>query len=335
VTLSEQENNRDIIVIGASAGGIADISAILSSLSLDLQASVFIVQHISQEGPGRLVEIFSSSTKIPVKAASDLDSIEKGLVYVAIPDHHLLVYPRHVRVLKGPRENRWRPAIDPLFRSAAIAFGPRVIGIVLGGFLDDGSAGLKAIKRCGGLAIVKAPDGSESSAMPEHAIRAVGADHIVSVHEIGVLISRLVEENVDVKFSPPEDLKKEVHLVSGMTDIINDDVGTPVPLTCPDCGGPLKEIQDSDEMHHYRCIVGHAYSPASLMSEQKLKIEQALWAGIRMMEERVNLFFTSAKREREHGRGRSAELYEEKAREAHNNATLIRDLVFGNKLAID
>jgi two-component system chemotaxis response regulator CheB len=190
---------RDILVVGASAGGIEALKAVCGSLPADLSAAVFVAVHLAASGPDLLPGILTRAGPLPAIHPEDLQPIEPRRIHVAPPDHHLLVKDGYVRVVRGPRENGHRPAVDPLFRSAAVAYGPRVIGVVLTGALDDGTAGLAAIKSRGGLAVVQDPLEARYPSMPQNAIRNVRVDHRARLAEMGPLLARLASQE-----APPE-----------------------------------------------------------------------------------------------------------------------------------
>jgi two-component system chemotaxis response regulator CheB len=233
--------HRDIVVIGASAGGVEAIMAVLRQLPGDLKASIFVVCHMLPTAKSHLVDALNTAGPFVAKFADDEEAIAHGIVYVAPPDRHLLVKPGHVRITRGPRENRWRPAIDPLFRSAAVAYGERVIGVVLTGMLDDGTAGLLAIKRCQGVAVVQEPEEAAFPEMPRTALANVTVDHRLLISEMGHVIERLVAESVARSGTVPTDIQTEARIAeTGYSDErITDELGELSPLSCPECGGPL------------------------------------------------------------------------------------------------
>jgi Chemotaxis response regulator containing a CheY-like receiver domain and a methylesterase domain len=192
---------HDIIVIGASMGGIETLSNLVAQFPEDLPAAIFIVVHIAPNGPGVLAQILDRTGPLTAKLAENGESIRHGRIYVAPPDHHLLVKQGFIRVTRGPRENRSRPAIDPLFRSAAVAYGSRVIGVILTGFQNDGTAGLITIKRCGGVAVVQEPKDALALDMPQSALDSVEVDHCLAVSGMGAVLDRLARE--PVKETPP------------------------------------------------------------------------------------------------------------------------------------
>lgn len=184
--------NHDIIVVGASAGGVEALRTLVAGLPAGLPASVFVVLHMSPDGPGLLPVLLARAAALPVEEARDGASFQRGHVYLARPDHHLVLEKGLTRVIRGLKENRARPAVDPLFRSAALEYGPRVIGVVLTGALNDGAAGLAAIKKAGGLAVVQDPEEALFDSMPRSALQVVAADHVVRVADLGALLARLV-----------------------------------------------------------------------------------------------------------------------------------------------
>ena len=209
---------HDIIVVGASAGGSLALVQLAKQLPQDLHASVFVVYHMPPDARGSLVQALQSATTIRTKIAEDLEEIKHGVVYVAPPDRHLLVKRGHIRVIRGPRKNRWRPAIDPLFVSAAVAYGSRVIGVVLTGMLNDGTAGLLAVKKCGGIAMIQDPLDAAHPEMPQSAWAKVDIDHRLPLSEMGAVIVRLVSEAAGVSPRVPREFKEEARFVEESPD---------------------------------------------------------------------------------------------------------------------
>jgi two-component system chemotaxis response regulator CheB len=289
--------HRDIVVLGASAGGVEALSTVLRPLPEDLPAALFVVLHTSAESPGVLAQILDRDAKIPVHEASDGEPIRHGRVYVARPDRHLMLEERRVRVVRGPKQNRHRPALDPLFRSAALAFGPRVIGVVLTGNLDDGTAGLRAIKDRGGLAIVQDPREARFPGMPQSALNHVEVDRVLALAAIAGALQAAVEEPLEMVQPPPRpDLQVEARSDAGeghMEDM--EAIGTPSVFSCPECSGTLWEVGHADLLR-FRCRVGHAYTAENLVGEQAEAAEDALWAALRSLEENVTLARRMAER---------------------------------------
>src|SRR4051812_33241997 len=210
--------SHDIIVIGASAGGVETLKQLVAGLPAELPAAVFVVLHVTPNGPGYLPRILEKAGPLPVCSPKDGDGIANGRIYVAPPDHHMLVEPGRLRVVRGPKENRHRPAVDPLFRSAAWAYGPRVIGVVLSGTLDDGAAGLWAIKSCGGVAVVQDPEDALFGEMPASALACVDADHVAPLEEIPLLLAELVRSPATGAHDPAVAEKLKIEDQSTMMD---------------------------------------------------------------------------------------------------------------------
>jgi two-component system chemotaxis response regulator CheB len=321
-------STHDIVVIGASAGGVEAISTLVSDLPRDLRAAVLVVLHLSK-GRSMLPEILTRSGRLPAAHPEDGDPLEYGHIYVARPDHHLVLEPGRIRVVHGPTENGCRPAVDPLFRSAARAYGPRVVGIVLTGGLDDGTAGLAAVKEAGGIAIVQDPDEAFAPSMPRSAKAFVQVDHVLPVREISVLIAELTREEINAK--PPATGAHVKPLESDLAEppiaLREDDRPGKVSIfTCPECHGTLWEA-DERGIVRFRCRVGHAYSAESMLAAQTDSVDRALWTALRSVEERAALTHRLAERARKRGHHWVARAFEERALAADGHAAVIRELV--------
>ncbi len=288
---------RDIIVIGASAGGLEVLKRLAADFPSDLQASVFIVWHMSPDSRGMLSSMLERAGPLPAVEAHNNMPIKPGHIYVAAPDHHLLVEAGRMLVTRGPKENFSRPSIDPLFRSAALDYGPRVIGVILTGRLDDGTAGLLTIKNHGGVAVVQDPADAEVPSMPESAMRNVEVDHVVPIAEMAELLTRLSNEKIpdtsEVVMrdkTQNEKTRIEVQIAADKSafDMGVMKLGVPSPYTCPDCHGVLLAIADG-KIKRYRCHTGHAFTSDSLIAGVTEKIEESLWSAIRGIEESVML----------------------------------------------
>ncbi|HLM75877.1 MAG TPA: chemotaxis protein CheB [Polyangiaceae bacterium] len=287
---------RDIVVIGASAGGVEALMQLVSDLPADFGGSIFLVLHYPPQSTSALPKILSRAGSLVACHAEDHMPIEPGKIVIAPPDYHLLVEPGHVHIVHGPKENSFRPSIDSLFRSAALAYGPRVIGVILTGLLDDGTAGLLAVKRRGGLAIVQDPEDALFDGMPKSAISYVNVDHVAPLAAIPSLLTRLVKEPTKTldedQAMGNEDTK--LKLERGVDALDKDAMqsvqkfGTPAPFSCPDCGGVLSELYDG-ALIRFRCQVGHAYSPESVLSCHASALERALYQSFNMLNERVTL----------------------------------------------
>ena len=305
--------NRDIVVVGTSAGGIDPLRQLAEGLSADLPASLFVVQHISPLSPGILAEILTRSGPLIASFAKDGERVDRGRIYVAPPDHHLTLEPDVVRVQRGPRQNRHRPAVDPLFRSAAQSYGSRVIGVILSGALDDGAAGLRAVKESGGVALVQDPKDAAFPSMPCSALASTEVDHCVPARELGRLVDQLSRAEIP-ESTPRHEVESALQLESSLR---------PTNFGCPSCGGVLWEAQDS-----FRCHVGHVFSPQSLGAEQDFRLEDSLWAAIRTLEESAALKRRMATRFRERSFGLDlVEQNEEAAALADFHAQRLREVL--------
>lgn len=289
--------NHDIIVAGASAGGIEALQQLVAGLPPDLPASLLLVVHVSTHSPSLLAPILDRAGPLPALVPQDGAVMRRSHIYVAPPDHHLIADGKHLRVVRGPKENRHRPAIDPLFRSAAWAYGPRVVGVILTGMLDDGTAGLWAVKSCGGVAVVQDPETAPYPDMPRSALRNVDADHVLPVEEIPSLLVELARQSVQARRARGSDaLKTEIEFAMTEHDIKDmAALGKPTPFTCPSCHGALWELQEG-ELVRYRCHVGHAFGADSLLAEQSADLEEALYSALRTLEEKAALLRRLAER---------------------------------------
>lgn len=317
---------KDIIVIGASAGGIEPIRTILGSLPREFPASIFVVVHTSPDSPGVLNIIFDAAGPLPAVMAQNGARIQPGHVYVAPPDHHLLIEPGKMRLTRGPKENRFRPAVDPLFRSAAQTYGPRTVGIILSGGLDDGTSGLWTVKRLGGTAIVQDPAEAWASSMPESAMAHVRVDHVLRIEEIAPLLERLTVIPADAPEEGsivPENLDIEVNIAreERAADAGVFKLGAPSNYACPECHGVLLELEERHPLR-FRCHTGHAYTIESLLSEMDDMIEDSLWNAIRALEERAMLMRHAS----EHVPGADGDMTA-RADETQNHANALRTVV--------
>ncbi|MDI5892388.1 chemotaxis protein CheB [Halomonas rhizosphaerae] len=290
-----------LIVIGASAGGMAALKKLVAQLPKDFPAPVFIVNHMSADTTGEaLVRGLNESGSLPCVHAHDKQPFKSGHIYLAPSDQHMLIAKGKILVTKGARENRSRPAIDPLFRSAAVSYGNRVVGIILTGYLDDGTSGMMAIKRCGGICIAQDPEDASYPDMPQSVIANVGADYCLPVAGMGAVLSELVSRELPKNKPAPEDIVIEAKIAQRvLSDLPSvEALGDQVPFNCPDCGGVLWKVEDGQFLR-YRCHTGHAFTSSVLLAQQTVKIEETLWVALRMFEERQNLLVTMSKKEGE------------------------------------
>jgi two-component system chemotaxis response regulator CheB len=319
---------HDIIVIGASAGGVEAVSTVVAQLPRDLRAAVLVVLHVSR-GRSVFPEILTRAGRLAAIHPEDGAPLEYGRIYVAPPDHHMTIEPGLVRVMHGPTENGCRPAIDPLFRSAARVYGARVVGVVLTGALDDGTAGLAAVKEAGGLAIVQDPDEAFAASMPRSASAFVRVDHVLPLGEIGVLLTAVTLEQTGPQPAEPgphvtalESDLAEPHLVLDEADR----PGKVSVFTCPECHGTLWEA-DERGIVRYRCRVGHVYSAESMLAAQTDSVDRALRTALQSMEERAALTHRLANRARARNHHFVARAFDERASVADGHAAVIRELL--------
>lgn len=291
-----------LIVIGTSAGGMDALTRLVAQLPKGFPAPIFVVQHMSPDVDGAtLQQALNRSGNLPCKVATDGAAFQSGTIYLAPSDHHLMVVKGKMRVTKGARENRSRPGIDPLFRSAAVAYRSKVIGVVLTGYLDDGTSGMIAIKRCGGTCVIQDPADAAHPDMPQNVLKQLEVDHVVPLAEMGALLTKLLKRPARKDKPVPEDIAIEARIAERVLSDLRsvEAVGDQVPFNCPNCGGVLWEVAKGGVLR-YRCHTGHAYTSAVLLAEQNAKIEETLWIALRMFEERRNLLTTMSDR---NGRG--------------------------------
>jgi two-component system, chemotaxis family, protein-glutamate methylesterase/glutaminase len=322
---------HDLIVIGGSAGSLQSLLSIVAGLPANFPAAVLIVMHTAPYGPSRLPQILSRSGPLPASAARHGEAITPGQIMVARPDYHLLVRPGRLELSHGPRENHTRPAVDPLFRTAARAYGSRVIGVILSGALYDGAAGLLAIKVRGGVAVVQDPEEASFDGMPRTALQFVDADYVLPAAEIAATLTALAARRREgevalMTTSEPErprviqeDLTEQGH---------NQRHNQLTPYTCPDCGGSLWQIEDGP-IQRFHCHVGHIWSPEILMGHKAEQLEGALWACVRLLTEKATLSRQLAERTKLGGEPSRAARIAEQAELDESRAAIIRELLEG------
>ena len=374
----KSEEDYPIILVGGSAGALEVMQAILAGLPSDFGGAVLIVLHTSPQS-SMLVDQLRRSATLPVVSPSDGTPIEPGTVYVAPPDFHMLVDGEALQVVRGPRENHCRPAIDPLFRSAAIHFRHRVKAIVLSGYLDDGSSGSVAVAECGGRVAVQSPASAAAGDMPTNALQAVDVDLVGTPPQLTRWIVESYTDRADPASSAEQDradfaarighsmtdpgiernggvasasngsvsdgdvaldpdnpppeitnrlraIQAEVHVAGAIESNIplEEAMGDLVPMTCPECSGPLWTIKN-DRVRRYRCHTGHGYTAKALATKQDDGIEAALWSAMRLMQERANNLESLAA-----STAGGGELFQGRADESRKNADIIRSLLVGN-----
>lgn len=318
-----------LVVIGTSSGGIETLIELTRALPATFAAPIAIVMHTAPESPGILAEILSRHGTLVAEQAANGDRLQAGRIYVAPPDHHLLIEPGRLRLSKGPRENRFRPAIDPLFRSAAQAFGPAAIGVILSGNLDDGVAGLWAIKQLGGTAVVQHPADAICASMPENAMAHVAVDYVVPMSDMPPLLTTLAvtPPSAPRPIDVPANLNIEIRIAKE-EDPMNagiERLGTPSRLACPECHGVLSEWDENGHTR-FRCHTGHAYSAASLLVDIDQSIETTMWNAIRSLQEGAILLREMANRADVAETPEGAVKLKDRAGALERHANLLREL---------
>ncbi len=315
---------RDLVVIGCSAGGVEALPRILQQLSPDLGAAVLIVQHMAANNPSYLAGILERTSRLPVAWAEQGARIERGRVLVGPPDVHLLVLEGHAQLTGGARENYARPSIDKLFRSAAASYGSRAIGVLLTGMMDDGVAGLRAIHDAGGAVIVQDPASAAFPELPSRALGAVTPDRVLPIDAIGKAITDLVGEHIGAAAIPRDlALEAEIDRDGAASPATLAALGTQTALSCPECHGPLWEVGD-EEHRRFRCYLGHATTAGDLLTASSVEVESALWSAVRALNDRATTLETMAADAERVGNGQSSETYRIRAREARQQADLVR-----------
>src|SRR5256885_10751022 len=317
---------RDLVVIGASAGGVEALTQLVSRLPVDLAAAVLIVLPVPPDRTSVLPRILNTAGPLPATHAKTGEHAAYSHLYIAPPGRQLLVHDGTLRLSAGPKEGGHRPAIDPLFRTAARAAGTRVVGVILSGALDDGTAGMVSIKQRGGICVVQDPNEAICGDMPRNALQSADIDHCLKLAGIADLLVRLSKEEVPETRRPPTPLlerEADIALDDGTEDV-TPAPGEPSQFSCPACGGVLTEIHDSDLLR-FRCLVGHAYGPDALRMEQQSPLEGALWAAVRALEEQASLAPRLAGRGRELKQLKTAARFDDRATAAEQQAALVRE----------
>jgi two-component system chemotaxis response regulator CheB len=348
--MPKHQPHHDLIVIGGSAGGLDALLPLVRGLPPDLPAAVCVVLHRAPNFPSLLPDILSGANRLTVVAAEDGMPLRVGTIHVAVSDFHLLIErgenngDGRLRLVRGPKENRARPAVDALFRSAALAFGPRVIGVILSGALDDGTVGLWTVRDRGGLAVIQDPMDAQVPSMPRSALVEAGADHVVPAVQLGPLLGRLARLPVYLESAALIDEEGAVDRVSDLraADLerevaigaLDDEAherperyGAPSRFACPECGGVLWNTGQGMGPMHFRCETGHAYAPGTLAELQSEAVEEALWAALRALEDRAELARQRALRADERGLNEVKRKFETQLDATHEHAGVVRALL--------
>jgi two-component system chemotaxis response regulator CheB len=324
------EEPRFIVVVGTSAGGLNALTEFVGQLDQTIDASIFVVMHLSRMGitdflTHRLQKYSTLDCVVPTQGMK----IQRAKIYIAPPDAHLMVKKGEIIIGHGAKENRWRPSIDVLFRSAAAAYDGRVIGVILTGLLDDGMAGMLAIKRCGGRTIVQNPNEAEYPNMPLAVLNNMEVDECISLSQMGETLRKFTKAEYVRSVPIPDDIKIEAEIAEDVLigiDIVKT-IGEQSFFTCPDCGGNLWKIKNGG-MEHYRCHTGHSYTEHDLGSKQDESIEGTLWVAMRLLEERRKLLKTMEDKSILKGFIRLAQEHEFKVRELDSHIDKLKELLF-------
>lgn len=322
-----------LVVIGASVGGMEALTRIFSDLPAGFPAAILVVTHVGARN-SLLPELLARTSALPVRHAQDREPIGPGRILLAPPDQHLLVTiaagHATVELTRGPRENHTRPAIDPLFRSAAAALGPQVVGVILSGYLDDGTAGLQAIKACGGIALVQEPGEAAAPSMPQSALRHVAVDRCLPIAGIAPALLALVSGQpapLPAAPQPPGWIAIENRFARGVGNMEHlQKIATPSTFTCPECQGTLWELHDQ-QPQRFRCHTGHSFTAPVLGELQHEKAEDAIWAAVRALQEKEQLFLSLAAKATAWLHPGTASDYTHKARQAREQADLLKRIL--------
>jgi two-component system chemotaxis response regulator CheB len=335
--INHEPVKRDIIVIGSSAGGLPALMQIVAALPHNFPASILVVQHIPPYSVSNLHQILNRLGPLPATVARDGELIEPSKIYVATPDHHMLVEQGKIVVKRGPKENRFRPSVDALFRSAAYTYGSRVIGIVLSGVLDDGTSGLWSIKRLGGLTLIQQPEDALFPQMPLNAQDQVELDYSVPAAEMAALLAQLTTLPAQ---PTPKLSKKELKLLEMEIVIAGRDnafemgiieMGEFTPFTCPECHGALTQLKEGRTIR-FRCHTGHAYTISALLSEVTTNVEAILWQAMQGLEETTMLLTRLGQHFKQEKQADMAEIFFQKSSLIKKHSQVVHDSVLSQEL---
>ncbi|HZA09788.1 chemotaxis protein CheB [Mycobacterium sp.] len=280
---------RGVVAVGASAGGVEALTDFASGLPRDLPYAVLVVLHIPPDAPSVLAKILDRSGPLPAVPATHGAELEPGTIHVAVPDRHLLIHDHRVVLSDGPTENGHRPAINALFRSVALGYAQRAVGILLSGVLDDGVLGSAAIRSRGGTTIAQQPSGAMFSGLPLNAVQAGVIDHEIPAAEMGGLLKELADREFEEREMEPDprmELENRIAMEKRFsTSFDAGALGPPSGYTCPDCNGGLMVVSDGN----FRCWVGHAWTANSLLRARDAEVESALWIAVRSLQEKAKL----------------------------------------------
>jgi two-component system chemotaxis response regulator CheB len=333
--MPQQKNDpKYIVVVGGSAGGLNSLMELMAQINDNMDIAVLAVLHVVHLSiPDVLIRRIQKITSLTCKVATDGELIKPNHFYLAVPDKHLMIKEGKILLGEGTAENRWRPSIDVLFRSAAAACNGRTIGIILSGLLQDGTAGMQAIKKCGGTTIVQDPLEAEYPDMPQSVLDAIQVDYCTSLTGMGAILAEKCSMDIQEKLLPiPDPIKKEAQIAERVATSIDDvkDLGSKSLYSCPGCGGGLWEIVTSG-LRRYRCHIGHMYTQNELVMKQNAALESTLWVALRMLEERKNLLNKMAKEESDKGWLVMAEKKRLRSQELEKHIERLKEILFHTK----
>jgi len=324
---------RFVVAIGASAGGLNYVIELIAQLNGDIDAAIFIVLHIAQTNYLNLVlERLQNNTSLNCKIAINNDLIQRGALYLAPPDYHLIVKQGKIILGEGSHENRWRPSIDVLMRSAAVAYDNHSIGIILSGLMTDGISGMIAIKKCGGTCIVQHPDEAEYPDMPISVLENMDVDYIVPLNQMGPLIIEKLKNGNSEHHQIPVETRIEADIAERVASEIENvsEIGIKSNYSCPDCGGGLWEVI-GENIIRYRCHTGHVFTRDELLIKQNEALENTLWIALRMLEERSNLLKKMYREELGKGLMRNAGNKKERYESLDIHINRLKEILFESK----
>lgn len=319
-----------IVVIGASAGGLHSVIELMASVTEEMDAAVFVVLHASNLAyTDAVVQRLQRNSVFTCKAAEHGEEIQTKHLYLAVPDHHLLIKPGKVLLGRGPVENRYRPSIDVLFRSAAVTYTTRVIGIILTGMLEDGTTGMQIVKQCGGTCIVQDPAEAEYADMPKSVLRFVDVDYCTSLQRIGIILQEKARNGVPEPIAIPPKIAKEAEIAERVAIGIEnvEALGDRSAYSCPECGGSLWEIKH-EGLTRFRCYTGHQFTADELQESKRRELESTFWIVLRILEERRNLLTKMAEEEQSKGWAHSAKNKSDRADELEVHIGRIKEILF-------
>ena len=329
----KMKDPRYIIVIGASAGGLQAVTELMAQVSEEMNAAIFVVLHAPHYAYSDIMtRRLQKSSVFTCKMAEDGEPIRAKHLYLAVPDRHLILRKGKILLGKGPVENRWRPSIDVLFRSAAVAYDGRVIGVILTGLLEDGAAGMQIIKQCGGTCIVQDPKEAEYPDMPQAVLRYVDVDYCAGLQQIAIILQEKAKNGIDKEHPIPEPIKREAEIAERIAigiDLMESLDGERSAYSCPDCGGALWQIKDGDVIR-YRCYTGHMYTSDELLEQKRKELENTFWVAMRIMEERRNLLNRMAEEEESKGWIKSSGNKQKRAEELEMHINRLKQMLFNS-----